>query len=166
MPAPRPLSFASVAEAPDEAARLRAAGYEKRGNWDLRQIADHCAEWIELALSGDYRPPAVMKPVFFVLRKTFGPKMLRKVLATGAIKAGLPTDPKTVPPPADARDGTRDDAAEAAAVDRLRTAADRLAAHAGPVPDSPLYGPMTADEAKRLHAIHCAHHLGFLEPAS
>ena len=161
MPAPRPLSFASVADAPAEADRLRAAGYARRGNWDLRQIAEHCAEWIELELSGDYRAPAVMKPVFFVMRKTVGPGMLRKILAAGTMKAGTPTDPKTVPPP-----GPHDAAAEAAAVDRLRAAADRLAAHDGPVPDSPIFGPMTAEQAKRLHAIHCAHHLGFLEPAS
>ena len=162
MPAPRPLSFASVAEAPDEAARLHAGGYRKLGNWDLAQVAQHCAEWIEMELSGEYRAPLYAKPVFFLMRKTVGPGMLRKILADGAMKAGVPTDPKTVPPAAE----VRDPAAESAAIDRLRTAAGRLAAHAGPVPDSPIFGPVTADEARRLHAIHCAHHLGFLEPAA
>ena len=159
MPAPRPLSFASVTEAPEEADRLRAAGYAKRGNWDLRQIADHCAAWIEYELSGEYPTPWYARPVFFAMRKTVGPGMLRKILAEGHMKAGVPTDPQTVPPPAE---GT--DEAERAALARLRTAADRLAAHHGPVPNSPIFGPVTNEQAKRLHAIHCAHHLGFLEP--
>ena len=158
MPAPRRLDFSTVADAPAEADGLRAGGYEKLGNWDLSQVADHCAQWVEYEFTG-YPPAGVAAPAFWVMRKTVGPGMLRKILESGTMKAGVPTAPQTVPPP------DRDAAAEAAAVVRLRSAADRLAAHDGPVPDSPIFGPMTADQAKRLHAIHCAHHLGFLKPS-
>ena len=158
MPAPRPLSFASVAEAPDEAARLHAAGYAKRGNWDLAQVCGHLADWLGFAVAGDYPTPALARPVFWVVRHTIGPRQMRKALATGATRPGIPTAPSTVPAPA------ADTTAEAAAVDRLRDAVERFLDHPGEYPPSPIFGAMTREECHGLHAIHCAHHLGFLEP--
>ncbi|MFH5805497.1 DUF1569 domain-containing protein [Alienimonas sp. DA493] len=158
MPAPRTLTFASVAEAPAEAARLHEGGYRQSGNWDLTQISAHLADWLTFAVDGFPTPPLGLRPVLWALRHTVGPRALRKILAKDAMSAGVPTDPMTVHEPAPGP------AAEAAAVERLRAAAERFAAHEGEYAVSPFFGRLTREQCRRLHAIHCAHHLGFLEP--
>ena len=115
---------------------------------------------MEFAMTGNYPTPTLARPLFWVMRRTIGPRKMRKVLAAGSVSAGVPTAPGTVPAPA------ANAAAEAAAVDRLRTAARRFLDHPGEYPPSPVFGPMTRDQCRGLHAIHCAHHLGFLEPAA
>ena len=158
MPAPRPLTFATVADAPAEADRLRAGGYLRRGKWDLGQICEHLADWMGFALDGFPPTPTLLKPVFWAARHTIAPRTLRKALDSGGMAAGVPTDPRTVHPPAP------DPAAEAEAVARLRTVAERFLAHEGEYAVSPLFGRLTREQCRRMHAIHCAHHLGFLEP--
>ena len=93
-----------------------------------------------------------------MIRHTFGPVQMRKALAAGTMRAGVPTAQSSVPAP------NADPAAEVAAVAGLREAADRFLAHAGPYPPNPVFGKATPDQTRRLHAIHCAHHLGFLAP--
>ena len=158
MPTRRPLSLASVADAPAEADRLRTAGYERAGSWDLTQTCGHLADWLGYAVNGDTPVPAALRPVFWVVRRTAGPRGLRRILDAGAMQPGVPTVKKSVPA------ANPDPAAEAAAVERLRTAAVRFDRHPGDYADSPIFGPLTRDQCRRLHAIHCAHHLGFLIP--
>jgi hypothetical protein len=63
--------------------------------------------------------------------------------------------PQTVPPPGgDPRE----------AIAKLRASVERLKGHAGPIVASPVFGPMTKDEAVRMQLVHCAHHLSFLIP--
>ncbi|MBO0700603.1 MAG: DUF1569 domain-containing protein, partial [Zavarzinella sp.] len=88
------------------------------------------------------------------LRKTIGRGMYEKYVAAG-MPAGKPTMPDSVPAPG---------GDPAAAVARLREAAARFKAHAGPIVPSPLFGPLTKEEATRLQLVHAAHHLSFLVP--
>ncbi|MSR53846.1 MAG: DUF1569 domain-containing protein [Gemmataceae bacterium] len=52
------------------------------------------------------------------------------------------------------------------AVADLRTNVERRKAHNGAIVPSPLFGPMTKDEAWRMQLVHGAHHLSFLVPKS
>lgn len=157
MPAARPLTFASVAEAPPEAARLHEGGYRQRGNWDLSQICDHLADWLTYPVDGFLPTPWAIRPVLWALRHTLARRSLRATLERGAMPAGGPTDSRTI------HAATNDPAAEAAAVDRLARAVERFLQHEGEYAASPLFGRLTREEYRRLHALHCAHHLGFLE---
>ena len=158
MSAPRPLTFASVAEAPAEAERLRAGGYRARGNWDLRQICEHLADWLDFEIDGYPPTPLFLRPVLWVMRHTVAPRGLRKSLARGTMAAGLPTAPETVHEP------TGDRAGEGASIERLRASAARFLGHEGEYAPSPLFGALDRETTRRMHALHCAHHLGFLEP--
>ncbi|QDT18057.1 DUF1569 domain-containing protein [Alienimonas californiensis] len=158
MPAPRPLTFASVGEAPAEAERLLTGGYERRGNWDLRQVCDHCADWLAFPIDGYPPVPPWFKPALLAIRHTLGPRILHQILREGTMRAGSPTVARTLYPPAP------DPAADAAAVERLARAADRFLAHEGKYAISPFFGRMSREEARGLQAIHTAHHFGFLEP--
>ena len=71
------------------------------------------------------------------------------------MKEGIKLPEKFLPRPGlDAR-------AEAEA---LRGALNVYSAHAGPLADHPMFGPLSRDEWTRLHCIHCAHHLSFVQP--
>jgi hypothetical protein len=56
------------------------------------------------------------------------------------------------------------DLADAQAVERLRAAAARFAAHEGPLHPSPLFGALGRDQWREVHLWHCEHHLSFLHP--
>jgi Protein of unknown function (DUF1569) len=156
-PQRRPLRFNDLDEVVRDAEGLLAKGYDKAGNWDLAQVCGHLAEWLRFPVEGFPKAPAPIRAVFWVLRKTMGRKKLLTYISTGSFPAGKPTMPETVPPPGgDPR----------AAVEKLRGAAGRLKAHTGPIVPSPLFGPMTKDEAVRMQLVHCAHHLSFLVPKS
>ena len=51
-----------------------------------------------------------------------------------------------------------------AEAETLRASLHIFAAHAGPVADHPMFGPLTYAEWNRMHTIHCAHHLSFVQP--
>jgi hypothetical protein len=150
----RVLKFDSLGDAVRDAEQLLARGYEKAGTWDLAQVCGHLANWMTYPLDGFPKPPAPIRAVLWVLRKTVGRAKFEQYLARG-MPAGKPTMPDSVPPPG---------GDPAAAVARLRGAAERFQAHTGEVHPSPLFGAMTKDEATRLQLVHCAHHLSFLTP--
>jgi hypothetical protein len=50
------------------------------------------------------------------------------------------------------------------AVEGFAKAVRRLLAHDGPIVPSPLFGPMTKEQALALQCVHTAHHLSFLVP--
>ena len=96
-----------------------------------------------------------IRVLLWAMRTTVGPRELRKVLETKAMRSGGPTMPETVP--AAGSD-------EAAAVAKLRAAVERFRDHSGPYHPSPLYGALDRETATRLQLVHCAHHLSFLVP--
>jgi hypothetical protein len=151
----RELRFDSLDDVVRDAEQLLAKGYDKAGNWDLAQACGHLANWMSYPLDGFPRPPLPIRLLLAVMRNTVGKRELRRVLDSGRMPAGGPTVRESVPP-------AGGDAA--AAVARLRTAAERFRDHPGPVHPSPLFGALTKDEATRLQLVHCAHHLSFLIP--
>ena len=153
----RPLVFNDLDEVVRDAENLQAKGYEKAGNWDLAQCCTHLSEWLRFPVEGFPKAPAPIRAVFWVLRKTVGRKKLLTYIDTGSFPAGKPTMPQTVPPPGgDPRE----------AIEKLRRSVNRLKEYTGPIVPSPLFGPMTKDEAVRMQLVHCAHHLSFLVPRS
>lgn len=153
----RELRFESLDDIVREAEHLLAVGYEPAGKWDLAQCCGHLSEWFRYQLDGFPRPPLLLRPVFWAVRNTVGPRMGRKLLTEGTMKAGLPTIPQSVPPAG---------ANDAAAVGHLRAVIARWDAHDGPFHPSPLFGPMSKEAFRRVHLLHAAHHLSYLIPRS
>lgn len=146
---PRRLDFREFAEVLAEVDRLRRDGYRKAGEWDLAQVCDHLAYFIEGSLDGfTFRVP-------WLLKVLFGRLALWLILKQQRMKPGIRTPQK--PLLAAGSD-------EAAAVGRLKQAIDRLQAHTGELHRSPFFGYLTPGQWRDLHLIHCAHHLGYLLP--
>jgi hypothetical protein len=146
--AQRTLTFDSLDQIMPEVERL-LDNHTTVGNWSLGQTCNHLTRSITLTLEGSpERAP-------WLVRKTIGPLILRRILTTGRFPAWIALPKKYVPKPGvDAR-------AEAEA---LRAALRRLAAHSGPVADHPFAGPIPRAAWERFHCIHCAHHLSFALP--
>jgi Protein of unknown function (DUF1569) len=154
-PQRRVLQFNDLDEVVRDAENLQAKGYEKVGNWDLAQVCGHLAEWLRFPVEGFPKAPAPIRAVFWVLRKTVGRKKLLTYIDTRSFPAGKPTMPQTVPlPGGDPRE----------AIGKLKTSVERLKLYMGTIVPSPLFGPMTKEEAVRMQLVHCAHHLSFLVP--
>jgi hypothetical protein len=154
MPERRQLTFATLNDAVADAENLLAVGYEKAGNWDLAQVCGHLSEWLRFPIDGFPKVPLLLRPVMWLMRVTAGKKLRAKVLANG-FDAGGRTMPQTVPVSG---------GSDAAAVAKLKETVERFEAHAGAIHPSPLFGPMTKDEARELQLRHLAHHLSFLVP--
>jgi len=147
----RKLSFASLDEVVADAENLFAKGYDRAGNWDLSQVCSHLADWLRFPVEG-FPVPFVMRPMFWLLRNTFGPGMKRKYLTEG-MPANNPTIRSTV-----AKSGGD----PVAAIAKLKEAATRFTAYVGPIKQSPVFGKMDKEEALQLQLRHCEHHLSFL----
>jgi len=146
----RALSFTSLAEVMPEVDRL-LQGHRTVGNWSLGQICNHLAGSLIYSVEG------FPVKVPWLIRKTIGPLAKRDLFGKGRMREGIKLPEKFVPRPGlDAR-------AEAEA---LRGALNVYSAHAGPLADHPMFGPLGHDEWTRLHCIHCAHHLSFVEPGA
>ena len=151
----RPLVFSDLDEVVRDAVSLRANGAEKAGNWDLAQCANHLADWMGFQIDGFPKPPAPIRAMLWVMKKTIGRKKLLQYLADKSFPAGKPTMPQTVHAAGgDARP----------AVERLKQNVERLQAYTGRIVPSPLFGHMTKDEAVGMQLVHAAHHLSFLVP--
>ncbi len=151
----RQLKFDSFDEVVRDAESLQAKGYDRAGKWDLAQVCEHLARWLEYPLDGMPRVTLLLKPPMWVVRHTIGPRMLRKAIATNRIPAGSPAIPQTVA-------ASGGDAAEA--LDHLRRAAKRFTEWTGPTHPSPMFGRLTRDDGRKMHLVHAAHHLSFLIP--
>ncbi|MFO0850600.1 MAG: DUF1569 domain-containing protein [Gemmataceae bacterium] len=150
----RHLTFATLDDAVRDAERLQAVGYEKAGAWNLAQVCGHLTDWLTYPVSGFPKAPLPIRLVLWAVSKTMGRGMLEKYLRDG-MPAGKPTMPQSVHPAGGDVTG---------AISRLREAAERFEAHDGDYLPSPLFGPLTRDEARRVQLAHCAHHLSFLVP--
>jgi Protein of unknown function (DUF1569) len=155
MPERRKLTFATLSDAVADAENLLAKGYDKAGNWDLAQVCGHLSEWLRFPIDGFPKVPLLLRPVLALVRATIGRNLRAKVLANG-FEPGTRTLPRTV--------FVAGNSSDAAAVAKLKETVERFEAHAGPIHPSPLFGPMTKDEARALQLRHLAHHLSFLVP--
>lgn len=143
----RQLQFTSYPEVVAEIRRLHAVGYRKTGAWTLGQICEHLSFFFRGSLDGfNFKLP-------WLVRVTLGKLVRRRMLRRQAIKPGSVTVPQSVPK------AVGDETHQVAEAIRLL---DRLANHSGELHDSPLLGRLTPDDWRRLHLIHAAHHLSFL----
>jgi hypothetical protein len=144
----RELIFKTVQDVKAELVRLQR-GYQPAGKWNLAQICDHLSYFIEGSLDGhQFKTP-------WLLKALFGRMVLRRILNSGRMKSGVFTPQKPLPGPA---------VDLPKSIARLNAALDRLDAHSGAWHDSPFFGQLKPDQWRRLHMIHCAHHLGYLQP--
>jgi hypothetical protein len=147
----RDLEYKDYVEVLAEVDRLHTTGYDKLGQWDLAQICDHLTYFMLATLDGaTFRVPWLIKVLL-------GRLILRRILKTRRMKEGAGTPQKPLPSPG---------GDEAAAVAQFKATVERLLAHQGEMHASPFFGYLTPAEWRELHLIHCAHHLGFLQPRS
>lgn len=145
----RQLDFHTYDELLAEVDRLHEQGYRATGKWNLSQICNHCADFIEQGLDGyRFRIP-------WVLKATLGKLFLRKILSTRKMKDSQYTPQRPLPQP---------DLDESEAIARLKIAVERLLVPGVALHDSPFFGRMTPEECRELHLVHTMHHLGFLVP--
>jgi hypothetical protein len=146
----RALTFARLDEIMPDVDRL-LQGYTTVGRWSLGQICNHLARAVNGSLDGfPTKAP-------WLVRKTIGPIVLRRLLKSGTMPEGVKVPESVLPQPG------LDDRAEAEA---LRAALKRFAGHTVAVVDHPFFGPLGRDRWDHVHRIHCAHHLSFARPVS
>ncbi len=155
MPTRRELKFDTFDAIFADAQQLLTSGYDRAGQWSLGQCCGHLNNWMTYQLDGFPKLPLLMRPMFFVFRNTAAPKMFEEWLTSGAIKSGMSTVARSVPPT---------DIDDTQAVVGYRRAAEKWQAHTGPLHASPLYGEKPREDWFKLHLIHAAHHLSFLIP--
>jgi hypothetical protein len=139
----RKLKFADADAVAAEIGRLRK-GYVRAGNWSLPQVCRH----LELAFRHSMKPA----PERTVETTWFQWVLLKIMLASGKIPAGVPS-PERLVAPADTPD---------AAIDECLAALEELKNFKGQFAPHPFLGWIKHRDYMTLHLIHCAHHLGFL----
>lgn len=151
-PARPGLKFASEDEVIADLARLRR-GFIKRGNWSLAQIAWHLA----IPLDKHLHPPASpdAQPTAEQLEKQvrFVDYIIEHEKAP-AFAANAP--PAWVPP----------ETADESDIARFEAGLERLKNYAHAIVEMGPLGPVSIDKCRRVHLMHIAHHLSFLEPAA
>ena len=151
----RPLRFATTDDLRrdidlltdvDRAGTLRAAG-----NWSLGQAFGHLAAWINYPYDGyppQARPPWFVKVVCRMMKRKFFAGGLPAGVRIPRVEGGtfgidpMPTDEGRA---------------------RLLRALDRLDRTPPPLP-SPVFGPLSQDEWRRLNLGHAELHLSFFHP--
>src|SRR5215207_1062175 len=90
---PRKLKFKMFDEVIAEVNRLHLQGYTKVGQWDLAQVLDHLAYFMESYVDA----PKFEVP--WVVKKLFGRMVLRRTLKAQSMPRGKYTPHKDLPPP-------------------------------------------------------------------
>jgi hypothetical protein len=145
----RSLDFADFEAVEKEIDRLQQGGYQRAGNWDLAQICDHLSQVMEGSLKGfSFQAP-------WILRKLLAPLILRHVMKTRTMRAGVRV-PEMAP-------AARVDPDES--IRRCRQLLQQVQHHTGEFQPSPFFGRLSPEQWRQLHLIHAAHHLSFLVPA-
>lgn len=161
----RELRFSTLDDVKSDLQTLHSRGYRQFGQWNLSQNANHLADWMSFPIDGFPKSPWFIRVVLGIMRVTQGKALFRKFAQEQRMALGQPTIPSTVyPSTANQAPGVPSMEYQAAAVDRLLGCIDRLSVYRGPLHPSPLFGPLSYDEAVALQLAHCAHHLSFLEP--
>ncbi len=142
----RILRFSSPDDVIDDVKLLRA-GCSKVGRWSLEQTCWH----LNTVITNLMRPGP--HPANTPQQNAAGAR-LEIILASESIKAGMPAPEKAVPPGDCGRE----------AIDQFIETTQRWKSFGGPYAPHPLFGNLSNDEMRRLHLIHCAHHLSHLVP--
>lgn len=118
------------------------------GNWSFYQILDHLTKSIVASIQGY---PKMMPAT---IRRTLGPKALKHILKTGKMKAGAknPDAPQK-----------REEGDEKKALAELRQSIQDFRSHKGDYAEHAFFGPINPEDYEKLHSIHAALHLGFVQ---
>ena len=144
----RPLKYASMDEVMPDVDRL-LLGHRTLGQWSLGQICRHLSGVVAASAEGF---PGLLP---WLVRRTVGPRILRTMLTTEALREGVWLPEKIKPKPGlDAR----------AEAETLRAAVRQFAARPDPPVEHPICGKLTRDQWDHFHRVHCAHHLSFVVP--
>jgi hypothetical protein len=118
------------------------------GPWSLPQVLAHCAQSVEMSISGYPSPRG------WLVRRVAGPLVMRRSLRRGFLTHDLAAEIPGAPPLGAPSIGE--------AVGRLRAALAAFEAHQGPLAPHFAYGPVEKAQYEALHAMHVADHLGAL----
>lgn len=151
----RTLRFATTDELRREIERLaeaaRAGTLRATGNWSLGQAFGHLAAWTDYAYDGyppEARPPWFVKVVCRMMKKKFFTRGLPAGVRLPRVKGGtFGIDPLPL------EEGRA----------RLLRALGRLDSTPPPRP-SPVFGPLSHDEWRRMNLAHAELHLSFFHP--
>ena len=143
----RKLKFADTDAAAAEVERLRK-GYTATGEWTLPQMCKH----LDMAIRYSMKPAPERKNEITFLQWV----QLKLILGFGQIPSGIYA-PKRIIPPDDTPDS---------AIDGFLGALREMDEFKGEFAPHPRFGKVKRKDYVRLHLIHCAHHLGFLMPAT
>lgn len=118
------------------------------GNWSFYQILDHLTTSIVASVQG--YPKMMPKAI----RRTLGPKALKHILKTGKMKAGAknPDAPQK-----------REDGDEHKALSNLRQSIKVFRSHKGDYAEHSFFGPINKEDYEKMHSIHAALHLSFVQ---
>jgi hypothetical protein len=144
----RNLNFETLEEALEESRQLLSTGYVRNGNWSLAQACHHIRLTIDASVDGYPWWMSIAAPIRPILRWLLLPKLLRGDSPTGIKTAGM-----FVPP---------DDLDDANEVEQLGISIGRFQAHVGPYHPHPGFGRLGRQGLEHFHAMHAAHHFGFL----
>jgi hypothetical protein len=143
----RKLDFHRWSEVLADIDQLHRSGYQRCGNWDLSQILDHVGEGLRTAQKGfDHQGP-------WIVRKLFGPLILKRILSQRKMKAGIKVPPWWLPGPAHD---------ESKAIHRFKEDVACFEKYSATPKPHPFFGPLTKPQWNDLALIHAGHHLSFL----
>ena len=147
----RSLNFDTLEDALEEARQLLASGYVRNGNWSLAQACHHIRLTVDASVDGYPGWMSLATPIRPLLRWLMLPRLLRGNSPSGIKTAGI-----FVPP---------DNLNDAEEVEKLAASIGRFKAHAGRYHPHPGFGRFDREQLDHFHAMHAAHHFGFLTPS-
>src|SRR5262245_5520746 len=127
----------------------RSGSPRLEGGWSVSQMLVHCAQSIDYSLKGYPTARSVL------VRKIFGPLVLRKFISQGAMSHDLDA---AIPGAPALPDGSLQEG-----IARLREAMGRFQSHQGEVAPHFAYGKVTREQYEAVHAMHVANHLSAVE---
>lgn len=152
MPKQRPLKLESFDDLLTELLTIenqyRNQTVATTGNWSFYQILDHLTKSTVASMQGY---PKMMPAT---IRRTLGPKALKHILKTGKMKAGAknPDAPQK-----------REEGDEKNALAELRQSIQDFRSHKGDYAEHSFFGPINKEDYEKLHSIHAALHLSFVQ---
>ena len=148
----RDLVFDRLDEVMPEVERL-LGGHATSKAWTLGQILHHLATAVRLSVQAGRRAPDQPSDPEWARRVGV---LRRLFFRAGRFPEGAEIPHESMLPPPDA--------VERVEAEALRRALQLLEDSEGPFPAHPVLGPLSKEEWRAFHRIHCAHHLGFVRP--
>lgn len=148
----RTLRFDRVEQIVDEVKRLASGPYRQLGNWSLGQICDHLANTVTGSIDGmDFKAPWLIRVMARCMKRRW---------LSNPMPAGF-----KLPEKAAKQLISQNAISDAQGVEKLCSALERF--HREPQrSSSPVFGPMSDEDWRKLHCRHSELHLSFLQPGA